>query len=85
MERKFKYRLEIDYLSKEYDDMAIGTSSPISSLEEGLARYEEAIKEKCVDNEEISARVHLWEYVRKGGRTTYKTIRKNYEGGSDPI
>lgn len=85
MERKFKYRLEIDYLSREYDDAAIGTSSPISSLEEGLARYAEAIKEKCVDNEETPARVHLWEYVRKGDRTTYKTIRKNYEGGSDPI
>ena len=85
MERKFKYRLEIDYLQKEYDDQAIGTSSPISSLEEGLARYAEAIKEKCVDNEKIPARVHLWEYVRKGDRTTYKTIRKNYEGGSDPI
>lgn len=85
MERKFKYRLEIDYLSREYDDWAVGTSSPIFSLEEGLARYAEAIKENCIDNEEIPARVHLWEYVRKGGRTTYKTIRKNYEGGSDPI
>ena len=50
MEKTVKFRLEVDYLSKEYDNSALETSSPIYTLEEGLARYEEAIQEKCVDD-----------------------------------
>ena len=78
MKRTVKFRLEVDYLSREYDDSALETSSPIYTLEEGLARYEEAIQEKCVDDPSKAARVHLWKYAYKGNKCTPITIRKNY-------
>ena len=78
MNKKVKYRLDVNYLSKEYDDSALETSSPIYSLDEGLAEYEKAITEKCVDNSEIAARVHLWKYAYKGNKLAPITIRKNY-------
>lgn len=77
-----RYRLEVDYLSKDYDDSAIGYSSPIYSIDDGIKEYNEAILEKCVDDDTKNARVHLWEYVWSGkpwhSEMTEKTIMKNY-------
>lgn len=78
MNKKVMYRLEVDYLSREYDDSALETSSPIYALDEGIARYEEATQEKCVDDPSKAARVHLWKYAYKGNRLAPITIRKNY-------
>lgn len=78
MERKVKYRLEIDYLSKEYDDAAVMTSSPIYTLEQGKEEYERAVQEKCVDDASQNARVHLWEYRYVKGKLQPITIAKNY-------
>lgn len=78
MNKKVKYRLEVDYLSREYDDSALETSSPIYTLDEGIARYEEATQEKCVDDPSKAARVHLWKYAYKGNKLAPITIRKNY-------
>lgn len=79
MKKTVKFRLDIDYLSREYDNSALETSSPIYTLEEGLARYEEAILEKCVDDTSKAARVHLWKYAYEGNKLTPITIRKNYQ------
>ena len=35
-----KYRLDVSYYSKDYDDKVAQTSAPIYSLEEGLKKYE---------------------------------------------
>ena len=78
MNKKVKYRLEVDYLSREYDDSALETSSPIYTLDEGIAKYEEATQEKCVDDPSKAARVHLWKYAYKGNKLAPITIRKNY-------
>lgn len=78
--RKVKYRLEVNYLSVDRDDLALETSSPIYSLEEGFRKYFHAIdNEKCSDNKEMPVRAHLWEYhYKKDGTPNHKTIAKNY-------
>lgn len=78
MEKKVKYRLEINYLSKDRDDAAVETSSPIYTLDEGMTEYVKALSEKCVDDKRKPARVHLWEYAYKGRKLTPITIAKNY-------
>ncbi len=81
-DKKVIYRLEIDYYSKEYDDRACQTSTPIYSLEEGLKAYHEAIKEKCIDDNTKCARAELWKYGDglndKGRLWKEKTIVKNF-------
>lgn len=78
--RKVKYRLEIDYLAKDYDDRALCTSSPIYTLEEGFRRYFDAIdNERCSDDKEKPVRAWLWEYhYTKDGKPNFKTLAKNY-------
>lgn len=78
--RKVKYRLEIDYLSKDYDDRALSTSSPIYTLEDGFRRYFDAIdNERCSDDKEKPVRAWLWEYhYTKDGKPNFKTLAKNY-------
>lgn len=76
-----KYRLDVSYYSKDYDDKAAQTSAPIYSLEEGLKKYEEAIKQKCFDRTDLPVLVHLWEYNwDENGRLAPITIKKNYSG-----
>lgn len=77
---KVKYRLEVDYLSKDYEDKALSCSSPIYSLEDGFRKYFEAIEnEKCSDDNEKPVRAHLWEYhYKKDGTFNPKTLAKNY-------
>ena len=74
-----KYRLDVDFLSKEYEDRLLETSSPIYTLEDGLKKYQEAITKKCVDDESIPARCHLWKYrYTRAGEFNPLTIAKNY-------
>jgi len=75
---KVKYRLDVDYLSKEYDDRMCETSSPIYTLEDGITKYQKAISEKCIDDSTRPARVHLWEYRYTSGKFDPITIAKNY-------
>lgn len=67
-----RYRLEVNYLSKDYDDWALAESSPIYTKKEGIAKYQEAVKEFCVDDRSKPARVWLWKYEPR------ITILKNY-------
>lgn len=73
------YRLEVDYLSKEYDNKACDVSSPIFTLEKGIEGYLKHITEKCIDDENKSAKVHLWKYnYTADGELDPITIMKNY-------
>lgn len=78
--RKVRYRLDVDYLSKDYSDRALETSCPIYTKKDGMKQYAEAIKHFCVDNDKIHCRCRLWKY---GGwddsnRAIQITIAKNY-------
>ena len=64
---KVQYRLDVDYLSREYEDRMCETSSPIYTLEDGIAKYQTAITKKCIDDHAIAARVHLWKYHYTNG------------------
>ena len=75
---KVKYRLDVDYLSREYEDRMCETSSPIYTLEDGIAKYQTAITKKCIDDHAITARVHLWKYHYTNGEFDPITIAKNY-------
>lgn len=74
-----KYRIEINYYSRDYKNKCCETSGPVYTLEQGLAQYEEAIKEPCIDKPNRPARVHLWEYAwDASGKLAPVTICKNY-------
>lgn len=76
--RIVRYRLEVNFLSKDYENSALETSSPIYTLEEGRREYEKAIKQFCVDDPTIPARVHFWKYRWNGNELNPLTIAKNY-------
>ena len=84
--KKVKYRLEINYFSKDYENAALETSSPIYDLESGFRAYFQAIdNEKCSDDKEKPVRAWLWEYRYKkdpasiyGKSLVKRTIAKNY-------
>ena len=78
--KKVLYRLEIDYLSKEYNNRMLSTSEPIYNLKEGIQKYLKAIKEKCRDDKNVPARCHLWKYgpIINGMHIEGETIAKNY-------
>lgn len=79
MERKVRFRLDVDYFSREYEDKACIISTPIYTLEEGMKQYVQACAEYCIDNPEIPARAHLWEYhYGRDGSSNHKTVKKNY-------
>ena len=75
---RVKYRLDVDYLSKDYDNRMCSISSPIYTLEEGMGRYAKATTEKCIDDNTKPARVHLWKYHYTNGEFDPITIAKNY-------
>ena len=78
-ERRVLYRLEVNYLSRDYDDRVLETSSPIYNKKEGWKEYKKAILEKCVDDESAAARVHFWKYCwDENGKCNPLTIAKNY-------
>ena len=80
MGKKVPYRLDVNWLSRDYIDRVIEISSPIYTLEEGFRRYFEAIDgQKCVDDKSKPVRAHLWEYhYKKDGTPNFKTLAKNY-------
>lgn len=75
------FRVEIDYLSKDYDDSMLSTSSSYGeNLAEATKAYDDAIRLFCVDDKTKHARVALTETVfpapHEWGKT--KTIKQNY-------
>ena len=77
--RRVLYRLEVNYLSRDYDDRALETSGPIYNKKDGWKEYKKAILEKGADNESAPARVHFWKYnYDENGRLAPITIAKNY-------
>lgn len=75
-----KYRVDVNYLSRDYDTRALEISSPFCTLEAAFREYFSAIDgEKCVDDKEKPVRAHLWEYhYKKDGTFAPITIAKNY-------
>ena len=80
MKRPVRYRLEIDFYSRDYENKALCESSPIYTLKEGKQAYKQAIEnEKCLDNPSLPVRVHLWKYAYdENGYLQPVTILKNY-------
>lgn len=82
MKRDVRYRLDIDYYTKEYDDRCLEISSPIYTKKEGWSEYRKAIKENCIDDKSKPARVHFWKYGWTGepwkSELNIITIAKNY-------
>lgn len=77
------YRINIDYLSKEYDNKALEISNPCGdNKEKAIKEYKKEIakKSKCVDNNKILARVDLTEYIYNNTtkETTTNILMKNY-------
>lgn len=79
MKKTVRYRLDVNYLSKDRNDLALETSSPIYTKKDGIRKYKEALREACVDDRSKAARVHLWKYFWDGnGVCIPVTILKNY-------
>ena len=77
--RSVRYRLDVDYLSRSYEDRALSTSSPIYTKSDGWKEYRKAIQERCADVPEMPARVHYWKYqYDENGKCIPLTIAKNY-------
>lgn len=77
--KKVLYRLDVDYYSTEYDNKCCEVSSPIYNKAQGIKKYMEAIKERCIDKPGIPARAHLWKYQwTADGKCNPLTIMKNY-------
>ena len=77
--RRVLYRLEVNYLSRDYEESACETSRPIYNKREGLQEYMKALELKCIDKKDIPARVHLWKYnYDAAGNFAPITIAKNY-------
>lgn len=75
-----RYRLDIDFYSRDHEEKALSTSSPIYTLKEGTQEYKKAIEsEKCLDNPSLPVRAHLWKYSwNEQGKCVPITIMKNY-------
>ena len=79
MSKIVRYRLDVDFYSRDYDNKACSTSSPIYTKKEGLKAYSAALKKSCIDIPELPPRVHLWRYTwDENGKCCPVTIRKNY-------
>lgn len=81
MERKVRYRLEINYYSRDYDNKCCDISSPIYTKADGWKRYKQALNEKCIDDVTKTVRVHFWKYGpidENGYFTQGETIARNY-------
>ena len=75
------FRVEINYLSQDYDDSMLATSSPYGNdLEKAEKAYNDALRLFCVDIPTKPARVTLTETVfskpYEYGKT--KTLKQNY-------
>lgn len=77
--KRVLYRLDVDYYSTDYENKCCEVSSPIYNKREGLKKYTEAIKERCIDFANVPARCHLWKYQwNERGECIPLTIAKNY-------
>ena len=75
------YRLNINYLSREYDNKAMEISEPLGNNEEiATQKYFEKLaeNEKCLDNDLMPARIDLTKYVYDNDTTTSIILYKNY-------
>lgn len=83
MNRKTTWiRLNLNYLSEDYPDRALETSSPIKTLEIGLSEFVKAITlEHCTDRKNLPVRAELVKYIYDPATktTTTKTIVNNFE------
>lgn len=88
IERHAKYAMEnwrvnVNWLSKDYPDSALETSRPFNSAWEAERYYEEKVQsgERCVDDKTKPIRVRLEHYTWKDGKTgECKLLRANYKG-----
>lgn len=55
---KTVWRVNIDYLSRDYDDRMLSVDSPYKTEEEAVTAYNSACQERCTDAD-IPARVQL--------------------------
>lgn len=80
MKRAVRYRLEVDFYSRDYKNKALCESSPIYTLKEGKQAYKQVIEnEKCLDNPSLPVRAHQWKYSwNDQGECIPITIMKNY-------
>lgn len=53
------FRVDIDYLSHDYDDRMLSVSSPYKTGKDARVAYKIACNERCVDDESVPARVQL--------------------------
>lgn len=77
------YRINVNFLSKWYDNRALDVSHPGGGdKEKAIQLYNDEIakNEKCVDNKEIPARIDITEYIynKTTNNTTTKILLKNY-------
>lgn len=77
--RRVLYRLEVNYLSRDYEDSCCEVSSPIYNKKDGWKEYKKALSEMCIDVKTAPARVHFWKYnYDANGVFAPITIAKNY-------
>ena len=77
------YRINVDYLSKYYEDCARTVSHPGGDDKQKAIQFyfdEIAKNQKCVDDKSIPARVNLTEYIysKKTNKTRTVILYKNY-------
>lgn len=77
------YRININFLSKDYENIAREISSPAGKDKESAIKsyYAEIAKgEKCFDDKTRPARIDLTEYIysKKLNRTRTEILLKNY-------
>lgn len=74
------HRLNVNYLSENYPDRALETSSPCKSIEHGLREFSKAITlERCSDDNRLPVVAELVKYIWDGVSTSTKTIVSNKE------
>ena len=76
----FVYRVDVDYLSKEYENNMLSTSSPFPDLEKAETAYNNACGQSCIDDKTRPARVALTvtTFLAPGEYGTTKTLKQNY-------
>ena len=77
------WRVEVNYLSKDYEDSAMEISTAFQSLWRAERYYDEMCEEYCVDDKRKHARVKLVHYVWKDSKSyadRKELVRANYKG-----
>lgn len=77
------YRINTDFLSKDYENSAYDISAPAGKeKEKAIELYEQELAKNqfCIDDETKKARVQLVEYIysKKLNRTRQNILAKNY-------